>query len=216
MAQWASPKFGVAVSKLVQRFQTGQVTTAESIAASHQLAEQIDFAEDEPTDYDRSNLLQDRCDAIHVTKAKNDLVKQHIPRANVQDYAVLANSANQIAMRTTLTTKKFKEANNIPSNYSLPDVMDSVALNRRTISESGMAIWMRMESKALCRMTPKERTVAYKERQANLQKATDILDPRKPSLISIEDAKKNKSELNMQRKNGTIQPSISAQNTIQF
>ena len=47
LAQWASPRFGVAVSKLVRRYQTGKVTTGESIAASRQLADQVKFVDDD-------------------------------------------------------------------------------------------------------------------------------------------------------------------------
>jgi hypothetical protein len=216
LAQWASPRFGVAVSKLVRRFQTGQVTSEESIQASHQLAEQIEFVEDDPPPFHHGNLLQDRCDSIHVTNAKTNLVKEYIPTASVQDYAVLANISNQIAMNTTLTTKRFKEENNIPPRLSLPDVMDSVALSRRTISESGMAIWVQMNAEELRGMTAKERRDAYDLRQIKLQTATDIIDPRKPSLLPIDDAKKNKSQLNLQRKNGTLQPSKTAKHMIQF
>lgn len=45
LAQWASAKYGVAVSRLVRRYQTGKVTTAESLAASRTLAAQISFVD---------------------------------------------------------------------------------------------------------------------------------------------------------------------------
>jgi len=45
LAQWASPRFGVAVSRLVRRYQTGQVSTEESIAASRVLAGHISLVD---------------------------------------------------------------------------------------------------------------------------------------------------------------------------
>lgn len=45
LAQWASAKYGVAVSRLIRRYQTGQVTTADSLAASRTLASQISFVD---------------------------------------------------------------------------------------------------------------------------------------------------------------------------
>jgi len=56
LAQWASPRFGVAVSRLVRRYQTGQVTTEESLAASRALAGQISFV-------DSAELEKHRIDA---------------------------------------------------------------------------------------------------------------------------------------------------------
>src|SRR5215217_1171 len=46
LAQWASPRFGVAVSRLVRRYQTGQVTTNESINASVELAKTVSVVDD--------------------------------------------------------------------------------------------------------------------------------------------------------------------------
>src|SRR5215217_1533630 len=46
LAQWASPRFGVAVSRLVRRYQTGQVTTQESINASVDLAQNVSVVDD--------------------------------------------------------------------------------------------------------------------------------------------------------------------------
>lgn len=46
LAQWADSRFGVAVSRLVRRYQTGQVTTEESVVASKTLASQVRVVDD--------------------------------------------------------------------------------------------------------------------------------------------------------------------------
>ena len=229
LACWASPRYGIAVTRLVRRFQTGQVTTAESVAASHELAQQVDVVDSdesaaeveapevpEPPTYVARQILQDRMDSIAVTNAKNRVVRESFPGTSPWEYASLASMSNQISMNFTTTTTVFKKQNNIPARFSIPDVIDEVGLSRRTIAEAGFGLWIKANVTALRAMSNKERIAAYKERKRDLQRATDIFDPRKPGLLTIPTAKRNRSELDTQRKKQCIWPSQNARNLISF
>lgn len=224
LSRWASSRFSVSVTELIMRYQTGQVTTEESVAASHQLAEQVDMVDEEeeapevpePPNYVTKQILQDRMDAIAVTNAKNRVIRETFPQTGPWEYATLANLSNQIALNFTSTTSAYKKKKGIPARMSIPDICDEVGLSRRTIAEAGFAIFMKTNEADLKEMTNSDRIAAYKQRQQDLQKATDIFDPRTPGLLTVTAAKRNRSELDVQRKKQCIEPSARARNLISY
>jgi len=219
LAQWASARFGVAVSRLVRRYQTGQVTTQESINASAQLAENAIIVEDDPVEEGvpaiEADWPQSRIDSIHVTKAKNEVVKSSLPKPAVGDYANLANISNQLALNFQGTTKQFKSDHNIPSKYSLPDVMNKPALSRRIFAECGMGMYLQHNSAELSTMTQKERNESYRKRKDEIKVACDILVFGAPGIIPLSEADGKRKSLTLKRKAGEIEPSYYARSLLQ-
>lgn len=213
LAQWASARFGVAVSRLVRRYQTGQVTTQESINASAELAQTVSFVDGEPDEEVpaiEAGWSQSRMDSIHVTKAKNEVARS----SSIGDYAKLANISNQLALNFHGTTKQFKSDHNIPQKYSLPDVMNKTALSRRIIAECGMGMHLRHNSQELGAMTPKERNESYQKRKDEIKIACDILVLGSPGIIPVSEADEKKKRLNLKRKAGEIEPSYIARSLL--
>lgn len=213
LAQWASARFGVAVSRLVRRYQTGQVTTQESINASAELAQTVsvvDGEQDEEVPAIEAGWSQSRMDSIHVTKAKNEVARS----SSIGDYAKLANISNQLALNFHGTTKQFKSDHNIPQKYSLPDVMNKTALSRRIIAECGMGMHLRHNSQELGAMTPKERNESYQKRKDEIKIACDILVLGSPGIIPVSEADEKKKRLNLKRKAGEIEPSYIARSLL--
>src|SRR5215217_6398610 len=106
LAQWASPRFGVAVSRLVRRYQTGQVTTEESLAASRALAGQIslvDSAEVEKHRIDAHTKLElekykYRIDAEITAKLETDKHNLSCDMGNAQYFRKLDHEKEMAAI----------------------------------------------------------------------------------------------------------------------
>jgi len=219
LAQWASPRFGVAVSRLVRRYQTGQVTTQESINASVDLAQTVSIVDEEPggdvVPAIEAGWLQTRMDSIHVTKVRNGVVKSTLRSGGaIADYANLANISNQLALNFQGTTKRFKSEHHIPQKYSLPDVMNKNALARRVIAECGMGAHLLCNSEALAAMTLKERNESYQKRKDEIKVACDILIIGAPGIIPVSEAGEKKKSLMLKRKTGEIEPSYEARSLL--
>lgn len=219
LAQWASPRFGVAVSRLVRRYQMGQVTTQESINASVDLAQTLSTVDEEPggdvVPAIEAGWLQTRMDSIHVTKVRNGVVKSTLRSGGaIADYANLANISNQLALNFQGTTKRFKSEHHIPQKYSLPDVMNKNALARRVIAECGMGAHLLCNSEALAAMTLKERNESYQKRKDEIKVACDILIIGAPGLIPVSEADEKKKSLMLKRKTGEIEPSYEARSLL--
>lgn len=199
------------------------MTTEESVAASHELAAQIIVESEEttvtdvpePPSYGNASLMQDRMDSIHVTNVKNRVLKDAF-QPGVGEYAILANISNQIALSHRTTTSVYKKQHGIPARYSIPDVMNSVGLCRRTHAEAGMGLWLKAHESELRGLTQKERVEKYEQRREQLQIATDIFDCRVPQLLSLDEGKQNKAMLAAERKAETIGPSSTARNLVAF
>ena len=221
LAQWASPRFGVAVSRLVRRYQTGQVTTQESINASVDLAQTVSIVDEEPggdvVPAIEAGWLQTRMDSIHVTKVRNGVVKSTLRSGGaISDYANLANISNQLALNFQGTTKRFKSEHHIPQKYSLPDVMNKNALARRVIAECGMGAHLLHNSEALAAMTLKERNESYQKRKDEIKVACDILVIGAPDIIPVSEANEKKKSLMLKRKAGEIEPSYEARSLLVY
>lgn len=104
MAQWCSPKFAVAVSELVFKFMSGQLTTEESQETGRAL-----FVGDV---FNTPERLEARAKDKTARKTMRDLIKTKLSKPGSSDYAIPANIVNVFAMNLPegLNTKKFMKA----------------------------------------------------------------------------------------------------------
>ena len=103
-AQWVSVDFDLAVSELVQKFMSGQLTTEESQETGRAL-----FVGDV---FKTPERLEARAKDKTARKTMRDLIKIKLARPGSSDYAIPANIVNVFAMDLPdgLNTKKFMEA----------------------------------------------------------------------------------------------------------
>ena len=119
-ASWCSPKFGLAVSKLVMKFMFGKLTTEES-------KETV------------ASLTIDWNDARKVSKEsifeRGELMKK-IPFISPKHYAQVNNRINQLIFGFECTTKQYKIQKKIPKRKSLAESMSTSQLRVRSLFDS--------------------------------------------------------------------------------
>ncbi len=120
---WCSPKFGLSVSRLVQRYLCGNVTTEESQIAAVGMQQGVvgwDSARDK---------------SLETIKERQGLMRG-IPGINAGDYAKFNNSMNQTILGFEGSTSQYKKNNGIGSNKSLADFMTVPQLRVRSLMDA--------------------------------------------------------------------------------
>jgi len=111
-AQWISPRFGLAVSRLVRNFLTGQVTTQQSQDAARHLASEM------------KDWQVEREKGKESLKIRQDAVRELPIRANKRDYARMNNRNNQIVLnRYDKNTRELKKEYRLKERNPLVQIM---------------------------------------------------------------------------------------------
>ena len=209
LAAWCSPTFAVKVTALVVRYLTGQVSTAESQAAA-QLIRERSAPVPQVDEWD-----QQRCNGIAVAHVKNDAIRDYISArfSNATEgarmYAQVNNLINQATVGYTSTTKKYKQDHAIPSDLSIPDMLDIDGQYVREKLEHIFGKYFRDRRNDYNNMNPEDA----------LADLTDLRDKIyafhggvglhdiEERMLSVEDAQRRKKAYGVHRRKKTIAPS---------
>jgi hypothetical protein len=125
-AMWCSPNFGIAVSRLVQKFMSGKLTTEESEATSSQLASAAIASE-----WDEAREI-----SLDTIKERQTHMRDSIPNLNPRDYAQFNNRSNQVIFGFEGTTRLYKKQHKIKNSDSLAKHMSTSQLHARSLLDA--------------------------------------------------------------------------------
>lgn len=137
-ASWNSPKFGIAVNKLVRKFLSGELKTVESKVAKNLIREHIGTSSSTATgsligltEQEKFEIIRPK--TIESIKERQTSMRDRIPGLTPKHFAQINNFQNQLILGFDTTTAKFKKTHKLNPNKPLAEIMRASQLGARNL-----------------------------------------------------------------------------------